>query len=114
MAVTHQLLGCESKSAAISLQNDDAGYDATVSQVQTHRNVLCLRQLHRQLGQPQNPGKSRSREITSERTGEMSAQIRERVVQARKRQQQRFKEKPKITCNCADGQPRAEELLHAD
>jgi predicted ATPase with chaperone activity len=39
------------------------------------------------------------REITSERTGEMSSQIRERVVAARKRQQARFKDKPKITCN---------------
>jgi magnesium chelatase family protein len=43
------------------------------------------------------------REITAERTGEMSAQIRERVVAARKRQQQRFKEKPKITCNARMG-----------
>jgi magnesium chelatase family protein len=37
------------------------------------------------------------REITSERTGEMSSQIRERVVAARKRQQERFKNKSKIT-----------------
>ena len=43
------------------------------------------------------------REITSERTGEMSAQIRERVVAARKRQQERFKTKPKITCNASMG-----------
>ena len=43
------------------------------------------------------------REITSERTGEMSAQIRERVVAARQRQQQRFKSKPKITCNARMG-----------
>ena len=41
-------------------------------------------------------------EITSERTGEMSAQIRERVG-ARKRQQERFKDKPKITCNARMG-----------
>jgi hypothetical protein len=39
------------------------------------------------------------REITSEQTGEMSAQIRERVIAARKRQQERFRDKPKITCN---------------
>ena len=39
------------------------------------------------------------REITSERTGEMSADIRSRVVAARKRQHDRFKDKPKITCN---------------
>lgn len=43
------------------------------------------------------------REITAERTGETSAQIRERVVTARRRQQERFKEKPKITCNARMG-----------
>jgi magnesium chelatase family protein len=43
------------------------------------------------------------REITSERTGEMSSQIRQRVVAARKRQQARFKDRPKITCNARMG-----------
>jgi len=43
------------------------------------------------------------REITSADTGESSAQIRERVVAARKRQQERFKTKPKITCNARMG-----------
>src|SRR5712671_3568362 len=43
------------------------------------------------------------REITSDRTGEMSAEIRERVITARKRQQERFKHKPKITCNARMG-----------
>jgi len=43
------------------------------------------------------------REITAERTGETSAQIRERVVAARRRQQARFKDKPKITCNARMG-----------
>jgi magnesium chelatase family protein len=43
------------------------------------------------------------REITSERTGEMSAQIRERVVAARHRQHARFQDKPKITCNARMG-----------
>jgi magnesium chelatase family protein len=43
------------------------------------------------------------REITSERTGEDSAKIRERVITARERQQKRFKEKPKITCNARMG-----------
>ena len=43
------------------------------------------------------------REITSERTGEMSAQIRERVVAARQRQHARFQDKPKITCNARMG-----------
>ncbi len=39
------------------------------------------------------------REITAERTGETSAQIRKRVVTARTRQQERFKGKRTITCN---------------
>ncbi len=39
------------------------------------------------------------REISGERTGETSAQIRERVIAARQRQQKRFAHKPKITCN---------------
>ena len=43
------------------------------------------------------------RDIASEQTGEMSAQIRERVVAARRRQQERFKSKPKITCNARMG-----------
>jgi len=43
------------------------------------------------------------REITSEKTGETSAQIRERVVIARERQHQRYKDKPKITCNARMG-----------
>jgi len=45
----------------------------------------------------------RFREMTSEQTGESSAQIRERVVKARRQQQERFKEKPKITCNARMG-----------
>jgi magnesium chelatase family protein len=43
------------------------------------------------------------REITGERTGETSAQIRERVLAARKRQQKRFEEKSKISCNARMG-----------
>jgi magnesium chelatase family protein len=39
------------------------------------------------------------REITSERTGEPSTQVRERVIVARRRQLARFKDRPKITCN---------------
>ncbi len=42
-------------------------------------------------------------EITGERTGEPSAQIRERVVAARQRQHERFKDKPRITCNARMG-----------
>ncbi len=43
------------------------------------------------------------REISGDRTGETSAQIRERVVAARQRQHARFKDKPKITCNARMG-----------
>ncbi len=43
------------------------------------------------------------REITSGQTGEKSADIRQRVIAARKRQQDRFKAKPKITCNARMG-----------
>jgi magnesium chelatase family protein len=39
------------------------------------------------------------REISSDRNGETSAQIRERVVASRRLQQKRFAAKPKITCN---------------
>jgi magnesium chelatase family protein len=42
-------------------------------------------------------------EITSERTGEPSARIRERVIAARQRQHARFADKPKITCNARMG-----------
>ncbi|HEU5126150.1 MAG TPA: YifB family Mg chelatase-like AAA ATPase [Verrucomicrobiae bacterium] len=43
------------------------------------------------------------REIAGETTGETSAQIRERVIAARQRQQERFKSRPKITCNARMG-----------
>src|SRR2546422_9950206 len=43
------------------------------------------------------------REISSDGTGETSAQIRQRVVAARQRQYQRFEDKPKITCNARMG-----------
>jgi magnesium chelatase family protein len=43
------------------------------------------------------------REISSERTGESSAEIRGRVVAARQRQQQRFGGKVKVTCNARMG-----------
>jgi len=43
------------------------------------------------------------REISAERTGETSAQIRERVVAARRRQQERFSGKKSITCNARMG-----------
>jgi magnesium chelatase family protein len=43
------------------------------------------------------------REITSERNGETSADIRARVVAARQRQQERFRGKAKVTCNARMG-----------
>jgi magnesium chelatase family protein len=43
------------------------------------------------------------REISAERTGETSAVIRERVMAARRRQQERFAGKPKISCNARMG-----------
>ena len=61
------------------------------------------------------------REITSTRVGESSAQIRERVIAARNLQLERFREKPRITCNARMGtrelkdhcalQPETMELL---
>ncbi len=43
------------------------------------------------------------REISDTQNGESSAAIRERVVAARRKQQGRFREKPKITCNARMG-----------
>jgi magnesium chelatase family protein len=43
------------------------------------------------------------REITSERTGETSQEIRARVIAARQRQQRRFGPKSRITCNARMG-----------
>jgi magnesium chelatase family protein len=43
------------------------------------------------------------RDIASERSGESSNQIRERVIAARERQHLRFKDKPRITCNARMG-----------
>src|SRR5271166_737236 len=43
------------------------------------------------------------REITGEQTGEASAEIRQRVIVARQRQQERFKSKPRIKCNARMG-----------
>jgi magnesium chelatase family protein len=43
------------------------------------------------------------REITSERSSEPSVAIRQRVMAARRRQQERFKNKPKINCNARMG-----------
>lgn len=43
------------------------------------------------------------REITDARPGELSARIRERVMAARHRQQARFRDRPKVTCNARMG-----------
>jgi magnesium chelatase family protein len=43
------------------------------------------------------------REISGGKNGESSAQIRERVIAARKRQQQRLADRPKISCNARMG-----------
>ena len=43
------------------------------------------------------------REISAARTGEASERIRERVMAARRRQQERFKYKPGLTCNARMG-----------
>ena len=43
------------------------------------------------------------REMTAERTGETSAAIRQRVIAARQRQQERFRARPRITCNARMG-----------
>lgn len=43
------------------------------------------------------------REISDTTNGEPSVAIRERVVRARRKQQARFHEKPKITCNARMG-----------
>jgi magnesium chelatase family protein len=54
------------------------------------------------------------RDITSEQTGETSAAIRERVVAARGLQQQRFKDKPKITCNARMGSRELKQFCALD
>jgi magnesium chelatase family protein len=43
------------------------------------------------------------REMTSEKTGETSAEIRQRIIAARARQQQRFAGKARVTCNARMG-----------
>jgi len=54
------------------------------------------------------------REISGDRTGETSEQIRERVVTARQRQQKRFAHKPKITCNARIGPKELKEYCALD
>ena len=54
------------------------------------------------------------REIAGDRTGETSAQIRDRVVAARRRQHDRFKAKPKITCNARMGPRELKQFCELD
>jgi magnesium chelatase family protein len=54
------------------------------------------------------------REISGERTGETSTEIRERVVAARQQQQQRFAHNPKITCNARTGPKEIKEFCALD
>jgi predicted ATPase with chaperone activity len=54
------------------------------------------------------------REISGDRTGETSADIRERVVAARQRQQARFAHKPRITCNARMGAKELKEFCPLD
>ena len=54
------------------------------------------------------------REISGDRTGEASAEIRARVIAARQRQQVRFAHKPKITCNARIGPKELKEFCALD
>jgi magnesium chelatase family protein len=54
------------------------------------------------------------REIAGDRTGETSAEIRARVVAARRRQQQRFAHKPRITCNARMGTKELKDFCRLD
>jgi magnesium chelatase family protein len=54
------------------------------------------------------------REISGDRTGETSAQIRERVIAARQRQQKRFAHRSKITCNARMGPKELKEFCELD
>ena len=54
------------------------------------------------------------REISDGKPGETSAQIRERVVAARKIQTARFAEKPKVTCNARMGSRELKQFCELD
>jgi magnesium chelatase family protein len=54
------------------------------------------------------------REIAEAAPGETSAQIRERVVAARKRQEKRFAARPKTTCNARMGARELKEFCALD
>ena len=54
------------------------------------------------------------RDMSAERTGETSRQIRERVVAARKRQHERFHERKHITCNARMGAKELKQFCAID
>jgi magnesium chelatase family protein len=54
------------------------------------------------------------RDMSTERTGETSAQIRERVVAARKRQLERFSGRKHITCNARMGSKELKQFCAID
>src|ERR1043166_1900968 len=54
------------------------------------------------------------REIAAEATGEASDKIRGRVIGARNRQQDRFKTKPRITCNARMGARELKQFCSLD
>jgi magnesium chelatase family protein len=54
------------------------------------------------------------REISTDRIGETSAQIRERVIAARKQQHKRFADKPKISCNARMGSRELKQFCTLD
>ncbi len=56
----------------------------------------------------------RFREISGDKTGETSVEIRARVITARQRQQTRFAHKPKITCNARIGPKELKEFCALD
>jgi len=54
------------------------------------------------------------REMTGEKAGETSAEIRERVIAARRLQHIRFADKPKITCNARMGSRELKSFCELD
>lgn len=54
------------------------------------------------------------RDMTNERPGETSAQIRERVIAARRRQLERFKGRPRLTCNARMGSKELKQYCALD
>jgi magnesium chelatase family protein len=56
----------------------------------------------------------RFREMSAERTGEASANIRERVIAARRRQQERFHGRKHVTCNARMGSRELKQFCELD